>query len=186
MPFLPRRRGQSFGGFGRRSFMRAKPAIKTTNHYNNSFASAAGTELQTTAFTGIDDATNRSTHIPEGAIVTSIQVKQLMYTDPPALGLHRAMLFFRPAAMAISNPISAWFDATDPLTEDAIHIRQQKRAPRRGISAHINTTGAQMSRGHSLIWRGRQMMRDGDDWVIVNLDDTISSWYTRFHATYVM
>lgn len=185
MRFLPRRRGQSFGGFGRRS-MRAKPGIVTVNHYNNSFASAAGVELLTTGFTGVDDATNRSTHIPEGAIVTSVKVKQWMYTDPPALGLHRALLMFRPAAQVIATPITFWFTTTDPLEEEAIEIRRQKRAPRNGISTHINTTGAQTARGHTLFWKGRQMMREGDDWIVVNLDDTISSWYTQFTATYIM
>lgn len=171
--FRARRRGGR--SFGRRR--RAKPTI---NHYESTITqTTGGTEQSNTAITGVDDVSNRSTHVPDGAIITKVDVRLRCQDIQP--GDHKALLFLSPGGLGITTPIASYYSVTDPLPEDAILIRRYKL---NGPYVRRQVTGANQPITFHLKWKGRIRYRDGDDIVIqTNFPDT--NQVTDTSVTYV-
>lgn len=152
--FRARRRGGR--RFGRR---RAKPTI---NHYESVITTTTGgTEQSNTLLTGVDDVSNRSSQVPDGAIATSLSCR--LHCTSLQAGEYTAMLFLQPGGLGIATPIASWYSTTDPLPEDAILIRKYKL---RGPIVRQQITESSFPMTFNLRWRGRLRIRDGDDLVL--------------------
>lgn len=161
-----------------------KPSQKTTNHYDTTFATGTpGTETLTALFVGVDDMANRAGNIPEGATLTRLKIELLNYSDPVPLGKVQSLMFWRPGGTAIATPIANWFSQTDPLPQAAIDIRRQILGR---VLTSMNTSDAIQQRRHVHFWRGKKLIRDGDDVIVATLGDAVISWYVIATATYIM
>jgi len=152
-------------GFNASRFSRPqmKMAIRTKNHYEANFnLGIATTDQIFTLATGVDAATNRSTHIPNGATLRAVTVT-LAGTTLVA-GKHQCLLYFEPGGSgAIATPITSYWSGTDPLPEDSIDIR-------RNMMGRVDTvqkvTGALTPIQMRCVWRGRKLIRQDD---VINL-----------------
>lgn len=156
--FRARRR---FRGRGFRRFVRAK---RTINHFENDItAVVSGTETLTTIATGVDDTSNRSTHIPDGARLVFLSVRGECTTIPAATTKFTHCLIHRAGGLTISaTPIASYFSTTDPLPGDAIMARKQMLAGPR-----VDTKAASDFTRHTFLlrWKGNILVRDGDDFI---------------------
>lgn len=149
-----RRRGPSLG---RRR--RAKPTI---NHYESVITTTTGgTEQSNTVATGVDDVGNRSSNVPDGAILTKLNTR--LQCDSLQNGQYKAMLFLSPGGLGIGTPLASWYVTTDPLPEDAILIRKYKLV---GPIVRQQITESSFPMTFNLKWKGRIRWRDGDDLIL--------------------
>lgn len=150
----------------RRSFTRRRGRRVrglTINHFEDdtTFAAVAtATETTLTVATGVDDASNRSTHVPDGAWLKSIKVNlqagEISSTQMKLQGI----LWRRPGGDATTNPITNYYATTDPATQSMMNVRRFKlRGPFTVAKAANDITPPKMS----FRWRGNLKMRDGDD-----------------------
>lgn len=152
--FRARRRGGR--RFGRK---RAKPTI---NHYESVITTTTGgTEQGNTVVLGIDDVANRSSHVPDGAVLTKCSVR--LQCDSLQNGQYKAMLYHSPGGLGIGTPLASWYSTTDPLPEDSILIRKYKLT---GPFVRQQITESSFPMTFNLRWRGRMRWRDGDDLIL--------------------
>lgn len=135
----------------------------TWNHWEDDSslsAVATATETNATIAVGVDDASNRSTHVPDGSILKSVSVRLQCTTIPAAVTKFQIILWRRPAADGTATPIAHWFSSTDPATQEHMSIRRFKLAgPFTSVKAASDFTAWK----GRLFWRGNLKMRDGDD-----------------------
>lgn len=177
-------RRRRFGGFrarrrrGRGS--RRIPVMRTINHYEDdtSLATVAtATETTMTIGVGVDDVSNRSTHIPDGSILRRISCMLRCTSIPTAATKFQAILWRRPGGHALSTPISNYFSTTDPLPEAALEIRRFKlHGPITVTKAASDFTTFKVF----LRWRGMLRIRDGDDILVTVLQN--SGGNLAFHS----
>lgn len=135
----------------------------TRNHYETTLdITAADTTTDFTIATGVDDVSNRSTHIPDGAVLKYIRVI-IRYPSLTA-GTYRAAMWRRPGAeTAPTDFIASWLDTTDPITANAIRARRFKM---RGPKQTVQVAGAANPITTTLNWKGAMKIRDGDDIIL--------------------
>lgn len=168
-----------------RKFPRWKPGLLTTNHCENSISSTAGTEIQTAVFSCVSGPTNRGLHIPEGATLTKVVIKLMASDDTPVQGKHQCFLVKRPGATVFTTgPITNWYLTTDPATEEMIDVRRY--AMIRKPYTNFIIAGQAVGNRCTMIWRGKWIMRDGDDVIVATLSTNLTQYYAECHATYVM
>lgn len=167
----------------RRKYGYSKPALLTVNHCETtSFTSAASVTNQRTVFVGADAPANRNQDIPAGAILKEVDIKYWSIDGTPPNGKHECLMVFQPGATTYSDPIAAWLNETDPLSEEAIQIRQNKMGlyQRKQIISGISGPLTWHCR-----WRGNKMIRDGDDVVVAIKDLVITNWDGYCIAKYI-
>ena len=172
---------RSFGTRRRRRFgFRSSKA--TQNHYETTLTHTAATELQTTLATGVDDASNRSSHIPDGAILRRVVVIAQGTTIPAATQKFQSMLFYRPGGLTVSSTaIADYFATTDPLTAQMIQVRRYKlRGPFTQTKAASDFTPTRIK----LSWKGRIRWRDGDDLILATLSEVNYTMNAQVYLTY--
>lgn len=153
---------------------RFKPGILTVNHFDlASFTTAAATTNQRAIHTVVETPTNRGADLPVGAVLTSIHATFWATDATPVNGKHECFMLFQPGATTYSDPISAWLDTTEPMTEEAIQVRQNKMAQYHRTNI---VSGAARPLIWSCRWRGRKVLRDGDDIVVCVRDAAITNW----------
>lgn len=166
-----RRRGRRFGYTrSRRKGMRVmlRPTVNHWEDDSSLSAVATATETSMTVATGIDDATNRSTHIPDGSILKAVRVSLQCNTIPAAVTKFQVILWRRPGGDATTNPITNYFATTDPATQSMMNIRRFKlRGPFTTNKAASDFTAYRTT----LKWRGNLKIRDGDDIIATILHD---------------
>lgn len=164
-------------GRGYRNRRSAKPAQLTTNHcIVTPFTTAAFIETQTPVFTAQEPPTNRGDHIPTGAMLKGVDIQlwgQESGGDGVSIGLHRCLMVYRPASTAYGTPIASWLSTADPLTEEAIQIRQHKMM--RLHQTIITSDGIQPTYWRCA-WRGNITLRQGDSIVVVTEDQLATDW----------
>lgn len=118
---------------------------------------------------GIDDASNRSTHVPDGRYLKMVKSTVWCTTIPGALTNYTLMMWRRPGGENLATPIASYFSATDPITEDAMNARRFKMAgPFRTLKANGEVTAYKKT----IVWRGNMKIRDGDDVFVTVLQDS--------------
>lgn len=179
-----RRRGPYIGAFkNRRSFAfnrsfgrPAKPAMLTVNHcIVTPFVTTAFVENQQAVFTTEEPPTNRGSMIPSGALLKGVDI-QLWGDDGGGAsvdGLHRCMMVFRPASTVYGTPIASWLSTADPLTEEAIQIRQNVL---QRLHQYININNNVRTAYWRCAWRGNKSLRQGDAIVVAIEDEFATSW----------
>lgn len=168
--------GNMFRRFRRGRRFRARPRFRTKpnivrNHFQNDITGVVtGTETLNTVATGVDDASNRSTHVPDGSTITSIHITGECTSIPATATKFQHILFYRPGGTTISaTPITDWFVTTDPLPNAAILIRRHKLyGPVTDSKASSDFTRHRFR----LRWRGRILVHDGDDFIWSVLQDS--------------
>lgn len=188
-----RRRGPYIGAFkNRRSFAfnrtfgrPAKPAMLTVNHcIITPFTTVSFVENQQAIFTTEEPPTNRGSMIPSGALLKGIDI-QLWGTDGAdnaTVGLHRCMMMFRPASTVYGTPIASWLSTADPLTEEAIQIRQNVL---QRMHQYVNVDNTVKSAYWRCSWRGNKSLRQGDAIVVVIEDETVTNWIGLCNAWWI-
>lgn len=163
-----------FGGRRRVSFLHNV----TKNRFDGTIGpTTANVESLTNVALGVDSPTNRSTSVPNGAIIRSVIVKLM-----PTLvnGRHDAILFWRPGADDLATPIANYFDSADPLTEDGINMRRYALTR---IQTYINDSTS-INRPTFLRWKGARRIREGDQIIVALRDAEATTHYfqawTRF------
>lgn len=177
---------QYYGRSGRRRVNRwaFKRAITSINHCEATTATTGGTELLTTMFTALDAPTNRSTHIPAGAVLKSVLIRLFATDATPVAGKHQCGLWWRPGAMAFQGGLfTGWYASTDPIT--SVMVESRKYALQRNPHTLVTITGAAFPPRMTCFWRGNRVMRDGDDIVLAQLDAGSTAWYAECIAKYV-
>jgi len=144
----------------------------TVNHWQDDASLldvASGTHTNLTVAVGIDDASNRSTHVPDGSILKSIKVRFQCTTIPAAITKFQFILWRRPGGDATTDPITNYFSTTDPAAQSMMSIRRFKlRGPFTVLKPASDFTAF---RG-SVSWRGNLKIRDGDDVFLTVLQDS--------------
>lgn len=121
-----------------------------------------------TLATGIDDASNRSTHIPDGSILRSVRVGWQCTTIPAAVTKFQTILWRRPGGDATTSPITNYFLSTDPATQGMMSIRRFKLA---GPFTRLKAANDFTAQKGFLSWKGNLKIRDGDDILATILHD---------------
>lgn len=154
----------------------------TRNQYETTVdTTTGGTAQDTTILTGVDDASNRSSHIPDGSILHSVVV--IAYARQVSAGMHRLAMWRRPGTeTSPTDFLSSYFDSSDPMTAAAIRARSFKLA---GPRTQVQVSGALTPVKMVLKWRGKLRMRDGDDIILthnfpVTGDDVTYTIYARY------
>lgn len=144
----------------------------TVNHWQDdaSFVDVANaTETSMTVVTGIDDAANRSTHVPDGSILKAIRCSVQCTTIPAAITKFQVILWRRPGGDATTSPITNYFSTTDPATQSMMNIRRFKlRGPFTTLKASSDFTAWR----RTISWKGNLKIRDGDDILLTILQDS--------------
>lgn len=178
-----RRRGRPGGAFGRR-LGRFKPGLLTSNHCEVTISSTAGTEIQTAIFTATSGPSNRGAHIPEGATLIKVVAKIMASDDTPVQGKHQCFLVKRPGATVFTTgPITNWYATTDPVTEEMIDVRRYAMV--RKPHTNFIISGQAVGNRCTLVWKGKWVMRDGDDVIVSTLSTNLTNYYVECHATYI-
>lgn len=157
------------------AFGRLKRVQLSRNHTEFTFTTTGGTENLSTLVSGIATVTNRANQIKEGGVLRKMSCMIYATDATPVNGKHQCMMFFRPGGSALPTPIAAWFDQTDPLTEDAIDIRRDTMS-RRGPHTRVIISGQSGPLVMHCFWKGRRILRDGDDVILSNLDANATSY----------
>lgn len=146
-------------------------------------STTAGVESQDVILTGVDSMTNRENQVPRDAVLTKVSVKYWATDATPVNGKHQCLMFFQPAATAYSTPIASYLSNAHPLTEEAVQIRQNVMSKR----LHMNfvVSGAAFPLRWHCFWKGRRLIREGDDVVISLLDATGTTWNGLCDYTYI-
>lgn len=161
-------------GRGYRKSRGFKPAQLSTNHcIIDPGSSIGGTTQQTAVFTAIEPPVNRGSQIPVGAILKGVDIQLWAKDTTPVNGFHRCLMVYQPGQTTYSDPITAWLSTADPLTEEAIQIRQNKMTK---MEQYMTITGASLPPYWRCRWRGNISLRDGDDIVVALLDDNATDW----------
>lgn len=151
------------GRFGKRGSL----GITNTNHFQLAISAVAtATETQTTLATGIDPITNRSTHVPDGAILKYLSVRLACTTIPAAITRFQLGIWRLKGADTMSTPIADWFATTEPITQNMIEARQSI------VSRVIDITkpASDFTAFHATLKVTKPIkIRDGDDIVLVIL-----------------
>lgn len=149
-------------------------------------STTGGTELQTVLTTATDDTTNRSTTMPTGAVLRKIRVNLWSTTDPAPAGKHQCMLLYQPGATTYASPIASWFSTTNPITEENQQIRSNILGRHPGVHTRVVSSTPSGPVFMSCFWKGKQLMHDGDDIVLVQLDAVSTAWTGVCDYTYIM
>lgn len=146
-----------------RRFRRRGPKqFRTVNHFETDITqTAGGTEQQTVILTGVDDAANRSSNIPEGSLLRKIIVAGMCETVNA--GKYQFYLGHRPGGETLVDPIASYFSTTDPLTQAAIKARKYRLA---GPKTILQASAAIAPIKVALAWKGALRIRDGDDIIV--------------------
>lgn len=145
----------------------------TKNRFTGTIgATTATVEANTSMVLGVDSPTNRSTSVPNGAILRSVLVN--IYPQTMTAGKHRALLWRRPAAEDLSEPIVSYFNAADPLSEDGINMRKYAMGR---VQTYFNDATS-MVRPFHLRWKGAMRIREGDEVMATILDTSTATTYT--------
>lgn len=166
------------GSFRRGSGLRSH---STKNRYELVFGpTTGGLEAQNAIALGVDTPTNRSTHVRAGSTLTSI-VCTLHHTAVVA-GKHQALMLYKPAAENVATAIAAYWDITDPLTEEGVKIRrlQMSRCWTKEVGAALGETIPT----HTFRWKGQKHIYDGDEISIDTLDATATTWHAEIWLTF--
>lgn len=162
--------------------LRSKPALRSVNHWQlGALTTVAATDLQTPIVTGIEPPTTRGLHVPVGAIITDIKVEAFATDATPVNGRHQCMLLWRSGGQVFANPVASWYDTTDPMSEDAIEIRRANLSP---VITKYVITGHDLALKHICTWRGKRVVRDGDDVILNLLDTTATNWWVLVTTGY--
>ncbi len=174
MPFFGRRGNRAryggprmnLGGMRRFSTMRSFRPHKTRNRYEQVFSPTAGTEFQGDVVVGVEAPADRANDVRAGSTLTSLIVN--LRATAQVAGKHQALLVYKPAAENIATAIAAYWDATDPLTEEGVKMRRlaMSRCQTRLMTADSGVTP------HKFFfkWRGRKHIYDGDSISVDILD----------------
>lgn len=143
----------------RRRFFRRRQTL-TRNHFQTDFSQTTGGTAQNgTVATTVDDASNRSTHIPDGAILKYIIVEGQCETVNA--GKYEFGLFRQPGGITLSaDLVTDYYATTDPITTAMRNARVFKLAGPRVV---LQASAAIAPIRFILKWKGRLKMRDGDD-----------------------
>lgn len=160
-----------------------KSALLTTNHFENTFTTAVGTEDQNDIANTVAAPTNRGSDIPAGCNLMMVHVKAL--ADAIVVGKHQCLMFKRPAATAFATPIASYLSQTSPLTEEAIQIRRDAMGV---VDTKFTVSGANQPTIFNCIWKSRKglNMRVGDDIVISFLDALTTVYDCQIFLRYVV
>lgn len=151
-----------------------KPARYERNHYEIGFTTVAATELQTALLTGTDDVVNRSTSFPTGAILTRLVVRIWGTAGTPVGGKHECMILYQAGASDYATPIASWYSTTNPIAEENQQVRANNLE--RGVKRIVTITGASGAPRLTCFFRGKKLIHDGDDILLVNLDQNATAW----------
>lgn len=151
----------------------------TKNHFQMTFATTGGTELQTAVATGIDAPNDRGIDVPENSILRSVLVN--LSADAIVVGKHQCLLIRRPGASALASPITNFFATTDPATEDMIEVRRQAMGT---VHTKHSVAGGFEPVRFSCRWKGAMKMYDGDDVMLVLLDGTSTTYDAQVWLTF--
>lgn len=138
---------------------RRRPSI-TRNHFELDVTqTTGGTAQNTTVATGVDDTSNRSTHIPDGAILKYIIVEAQCETVNA--GKYSFGLWRQPGGISLSTDLTNdYYTTTDPITTAMRNARVFKLA---GPKTIVQASAAVAPVRIFLKWRGSIKWRDGDD-----------------------
>lgn len=166
-------------------FGRSKPGLLTVNHASiTAFATVAATAESNTIFTGVSGPSNRGTHIPEGAFVKTIILDLWNADTTLSVGKHQAGLWWRPGAQTFaSEPISAWFATTDPMSQGMIESRKFVLCKPKTV---FTVTGGSAAPRFLFVCHPNRVIRDGDDIIVSSLDDANSTWDGIATAKYIL
>lgn len=153
----------------------------TRNHFLQDFTqTTGGTEQQTTIATGVDDVSNRSTHIPDGSKLCRIAL--IGQAETVNAGGYTFAIFRVPGTETLTTPLANFFASTDPMTAETIKARKFRLA---GPFRFIQPSAAVSPVRVNLKWKGRLTMRDGDDIVLAhNMPATNQVLDARIYTTY--
>lgn len=170
--------------FRRRSYGYRKPGLLTVNHCNGSqFSTVADTTSQRAEFTTVENADDRSADLPMGAVLREIDIQAWSIDGTPPNGRHECLMLFQPGGTTYSDPIAAWLNSTDPLTEEAIQVRQNIMVPYHRQQTITGISGPLRWRCR---WTGNKILRDGDDVVVCFRDLLATSWDIYCVAKYIL
>lgn len=142
-----------------------------------------GTESQNVILTGTEDVSSRANQVPHDSILTRVSVKLWATDATPVTGKHQCLMYFQPAATTYGSPIASYLSAANPLTEEAVQIRQNVMSKR--LHQEQIVTGAAFPLRFHCFWKGRHTIRDGDDVVVSLLDGSATNWTGLCDYTYI-
>lgn len=145
----------------------------TKNRYETVIGpTTAGTESFTEIALGIEAPTNRSLHVPAGATVRSIVVA--IKGTEPIVGKHQCLMIYKPAAENVATAIAAYWDTTDPLTEEGVKLRRLAMSK----VTTVQTPSSNAIPANFLCkWKGAKHFYDGDSIDIFILDLNTAATY---------
>lgn len=153
-----------------------KPGLRTVNHcFGGQFTTTGGTTTQRVPFTTVESPTDRDGQLPVGAVLTQVWVRYFNLDGIPPNGQHLCLMTFQPGGTTYSDPIAAWTSTTNPLTEENIQVRQNKMGELGLQYIQTNVTPLKWS----CLWRGKKLLRQGDD-VVVSLRDALTTNWEEF------
>lgn len=168
-------------GMARDRRRRFKPGLRTVNHcLGPGITTVAGTEAQTVMFTGTVSPTSRDDEIKAGSLLTSVDIYYWATDATPVNGYHRCMLIFQPGETTYTAPIASWLATT--MTEEAIQVRQNVMT--KFHQQYVVTGAAYPLRWHCR-WKGKKLIRFGDDIVLVLQDQNVTTWAGYCVARYI-
>lgn len=186
MPFRQRyRQTRPRGRFGLGHNMRSfsmRPIIhRTRNRWELVFGpTTAGTEASTNLVNVIEAPTNRGPDMPAGSILRSLVC--VVWPTSSVAGKHQHLLVYRPAAENLATAVAAYWDTTDPLTEEGVKMRRlamskcKTRLTEAALSSDVHPT--------TLRWKGAKRLYDGDQITIDTLDAGATTYNCQVWTTF--
>lgn len=166
------RRRSGFRSFG--NFRRPKPGLLSVNHCEvDPGTSTGGVTQQTAVFTVVEPPTNRGSMLPSGAVLKRVRIELWGMDATPVTGEHSCLMLFQPGATTYADPIAAWLSTTEPMTEEAIQVRQNIM---QRMHRFVTITGASFAPHWICEWRGNKILRDADDIVVALNDAQATDW----------
>lgn len=181
-----------FGRYRRRGFTRAfgrrrlfaKPAIRSSIHCTQTAVTAAGVAESNIMFTTAADVNDQFT-LPQGCTVTRILMRLWATDATPVNGRHTCGMWRRPGGMTFtSEPLTAWYASTFPPTTGMIEARRFKLQKR--PHTVYTVTGASGPARMVCFWKGKMIMREGDDILLCLLDDAATNYFIECEVSYIM